>query len=583
MGRNSAKGVNFVASDKTGEPTMISSKKEAQILASLMLKKGITDIVISPGSRNAPLINTFDNVSEFRCFNIVDERSAAFFAMGLALHNQRPVALACTSGSALLNYAPALSEAYYQEIPLLVLSADRPVVAIDQGEGQTMRQDGALNNVVNASFTLTGGMRDEEEVAYNTRLINQALNALNHPKKAPVHINIPFAEPLYDLVDEQLPETNLLQLVQNTNCLLPDQYTPLQETWNKAAKKMILVGQQMPNKGLEAVLNRLASDDSVVVLTETTSNIRGERIHTSIDNMVFPMDDDVWKLTPDLLITLGGQVVSKKIKSWIKEHKPAEHWHVAPYYEVRDTFRVQTHSIVAQPEDFLDRMECSEVTSDYASKWRKLNDVTRELNREYLGKQEYCDFKVFEEVLESLPDNSVLHLSNSTPVRYSQLFAMKSVEYQSNRGVSGIDGVVSTAAGYAHDSHKQNVVVTGDLAFFYDSNALWNHHLPSNLKVVLINNGGGGIFRFIDGPAQMPSSEKHFVAAHQTEAKHISKAFGVNHKQATNLDEAKEGLAWLMNESNAAVLEVFTPAEKNADVLRNYFKFLKNKIQNIQL
>lgn len=554
---------------------MVSSKQEVQVLAALMLEKGITDVVISPGSRNAPLINTFDALHEFRCFNIVDERSAAFFAMGLALRLGRPVAVACTSGSALLNYAPAVAEAFYQKIPLLVLSADRPREWVDQGDGQTIRQDNALANVVKKSINLSGGMRDEAEVWYNTRLLNEALNTLVDIEKGPVHINLPFSEPLYDTLDTSLSDVKSITINRGLAQLDVSTLTELQQEWERANKKLIVVGQMQPDENLEGLLNQLANDDTVVVLSEKTSNLRGEKIFDSIDNLLFANDSA--SLSPDLLITIGGQVVSKKIKSWLRQNKPQDHWHFSPASEVQDTFMSLTRVLSISPLSALLNLS-AKANPEYSQSWQALNIATQKLHKAYVSQLDFCDFTVFDAVIKNLPKDAVLHLSNSTPVRYAQLFPMQNVVYQSNRGTSGIDGVISTAAGYAHDDERLNVLVIGDLSFFYDSNALWNRHFPKNLKIVLINNEGGGIFRFIDGPSRMKASEEHFVAQHQTQAEGIVTSFGVDYTHASNQDEFENGFKGLIEKDKAAVLEVNTPAEKNAEVLRGYFKYLKEEL-----
>lgn len=553
---------------------MLSTKEEVRVLASLMLEKGITDVVISPGSRNAPLINTFDSHPAFRCFNVVDERSAAFFAMGLALKNNRPVAVCCTSGSALLNYAPAAAEALYQKIPLLILSADRPKEWVDQGDGQTIRQENALANVVKKSISLTGGMRDETEQWHNTRLLNEGLNALVYPESGPVHINLPFAEPLYDLVDEALPKVKNVSVLGTKSILSDDELGRLKEQWTSSTRTMILVGQMQPNDALQKLLNTLSVQANVVVLTEKTSNICGDRILSSIDNLLSVSEDE--DLAPDLLITLGRQIVSKKIKTCLRSNKPQAHWHFSPSAEVQDTFMSLTELLVAHPEDVLSQMIglCCE-DSSYAKQWLAFANNSDESNLQYLNSQTYCDFTVLGSLFQTLPDGVTLHLSNSTPVRYAQLFPMRNIVYQSNRGTSGIDGVISTAGGYAHDDTALNILVVGDLSFFYDSNAMWNKHFPSNLKIILINNEGGGIFRFIPGPSSMEAAEEHFVAEHQTKAEGLVKGFGLDYLSASSQAEFEAQLAVILKSDSASVLEVFTPAEKNAAVLRDYFTFLK--------
>ncbi len=556
---------------------MISTKQEVQILAALMLQKGITHVVISPGSRNAPLINTFDGLAEFTCYNVVDERSAAFFAIGLALKLNKPVAVACTSGSAMLNYASAAAEAFYQKIPLLILSADRPREWIDQGDGQTIRQENALQNVVKKSISLTGGMRDETEIWHNTRLINEGLNALILPEAGPVHINLPFAEPLYELTENKLPKVKNISLLGKKISLSEEEIKHLKTQWCNAGKKMILVGQMQPDAELNKLLCEFSKEKDIVVLSEKTSNIQGEFILDSIDNVLFNSNDN--SLSPDLLITLGGQIVSKKVKAFLRQNKAENHWHFSASMDAQDTFMSLTEVIAANATNVLKQMPLSQnISFDFAEKWQSLNVKTAELNLKYAESLEFCDFKVYESINKALPEGSTLHLSNSTPARYIQLFHTKNVVYQCNRGTSGIDGVMSTASGYATADDGLNLLIIGDLTFFYDSNALWNRHFPSNLKIVLINNGGGDIFRFIPGSSDVPASEKHFAARHNTKAKGLVENFGITYTSASDLEDFEKQFNDLVNSEKSGVLEVFTPNEINTLILRNYFKYLNDNI-----
>ena len=558
---------------------MISAKKNAQYLAEVLLERGVTDIVFSPGSRNAPLINTFTGIEGFRCLNIVDERCAAFFALGMALNLRRPVAIACTSGSAVLNYAPAIVEAYYRKAPLLVLTADRPAEWIDQGDGQTIRQENVYANYIKSSFNLSDRIESEEDAWFAARLINQALNSLLYPEAGPVHINIPFPEPLYDLVDEKLPGVKTITLHETMKNLSEGEIRTLADVWNGSSRTMILAGQMFPDTELNTILNDLATDPSVAVLTETISNLSGECFNSCIDNALSAITaEDTYR--PDLLITIGGQVVSKKIKTFLRKKRPARHWHISPGGEHMDTFMSLTDIIPAEPALFFNslRKYVTPGKSDYGQRWRTLDGRTQERQAAYLNHCPYSDLKAFSLILRMLPKDSLVHLSNSTPVRYAQLFQYQHpLHFMSNRGTSGIDGVVSTAAGYAACSDKINTIITGDLAFFYDSNALWIKHLTSNLRIIVINNQGGGIFRFIDGAPSMPELENHFEARHAMGVENMVKAFGLECFVATKEDELKDGLHWLYASDfeRPAVLEVRTPAVVNAEILKQYFNYLK--------
>ncbi len=557
---------------------MISNKKNIQILAAVLLQKGITDIVISPGSRNAPLINTFTGISDFKCINIVDERSAAFFALGISQLSRKPVAIVSTSGTAVLNYAPAIAEAYYQKLPLLVLTADRPADLIDKGDGQTIRQDNIYQNYIKGSFSLPQAI-DQPAI----QMISQAVDTLEYPEPGPVHINIPLEEPLYDVVDERLPDVSIPKPLNKKEVTSPDTdlLTEFSRIWNNTPGKLIISGQDRPGNEHEELLQNLSEIPGIAVLTETTSNINGKLINTSIDNIMATIKGgDLQRFQPDLLITFGGQIVSKKIKVYLRQYQPQFHWHFSPSAEAMDTFNALTHVIDTAPGDFfnglLEKAEPS--NSGYHKLWNDREAITRLRHDEFLANCRYSDLKAFEKILAGLPHNSIVHLSNSTPVRYNQLFRMRSdLKYMSNRGTSGIDGVVSTAAGTAYAARETTTLITGDLAFFYDSNGLWNQYLVPELKIIMINNGGGGIFRFIEGPDDMPALEKHFEARHNYTAKHLATAFGLSYRRTDSLTELETAVDWLYNQENdrPVILEVFTPGEENAVVLKDYFKFLK--------
>ena len=543
----------------------------AQSIIQICLSKGITDIVISPGSRNAPLTIGFANNPEFNCYSIADERCAAFFATGMAQQLQKPVAVVCTSGSALLNYYPAVAEAFYSQIPLIVISADRPHDKIDIGDGQTIRQEN-----VYANHILFNANLHEDASSENDVLINEAI-AVARFKKGPVHINAPFEEPLYETIEEP---TVTIQVEYVTNEEKPldaylDYYT---EKWNVAKKKLILVGVNYPNTIDADIIEQLANDPSVVVMTETTSNLHHESFLNSIDTIITPFkaeDFEAWR--PEILLTFGGMVVSKRVKAWLRNHKPAEHWHVDSL-RAYDTFGALTRHFEAEPNEFFRRFlpETHMVESNYRQMAQELNAFRRVKHDEYLCKIPFSDFKAFELILPSLQDGSQLQISNSSAIRYAQLFDIKpTVEVFCNRGTSGIDGSTSTAIGAAVGSGKPNVLITGDISFLYDSNALWNNYIPKNFRIILINNAGGGIFRILPGHAETPVFNTFFETTHKLTAEHLSKMYGFGYRTANSEQELKEQLTSFMSEATQPqLLEVFTPMLENDKILLQYFKEL---------
>ena len=289
---------------------MTSSKTNVSLLANIFIKRGLSDIIISPGSRNAPLVIAFAGRKDIRALSIVDERSAAFFALGMAQQLGRAVAIACTSGSAVLNYAPAIAEAYYQKIPLLVLTADRPPELIDHGDGQTIRQKDVYRNYIKKSFELPVVVDDPATFQIAEQVINRAIDETMIPEPGPVHINIPLREPLYGKTDEDISGRafHIEQVLEEPD---DEEMEVISKRWNNSEKVLIITGQMSPDSILNGRLKALAKLDNIVVLSETTSNLVGHNFIDCIDNVVSTIDDDESSdFQPDLLISLGGQVVS---------------------------------------------------------------------------------------------------------------------------------------------------------------------------------------------------------------------------------------------------------------------------------
>lgn len=542
----------------------------AQSIIEICRAKGVTDIVISPGSRNAPLTIGFANNPEFSCYSIADERCAAFFAMGMAQQLRKPVAVLCTSGSALLNYYPAVAEAFYSQIPLVVISADRPHDKIDIGDGQTIRQENVYANHILYSANLT-----EEASAENDNKINIAIEKAV-TAKGPIHINAPFEEPLYETV-EALTVSPLIQDITFENHFAED-LSPYIEKWNAAKKKLILIGVNYPGTLDAAVIEKLAADPSVVVMTEATSNLHHYRFLNSIDVIITPFSEqDFIDFQPDILITFGGMVVSKRIKAFLRDYKPAEHWHIDTL-RAYDTFDALTQHVLAEPHKFFTNLlqYTIVVESNYNKRAQEIKAYRKLKNDKYLKEAPFSDFKAFEMILPALKDYSQLQISNSAAIRYLQLFDVNpTVQVFCNRGTSGIDGSTSTAIGAAMASGKETVLVTGDVSFFYDSNALWNSYIPENFKIIIINNGGGGIFRILPGHQENPVFNTYFETTHQLNAAHLAKMYGFEYQSASDGEGLREQLSGFMeNSGTPKILEVFTPLHTNDRVLKQYFKEL---------
>ena len=544
----------------------------AQSIIEICLAKGITNIIISPGSRNAPLTIGFVNNPAFQCYSIADERAAGFFALGIAQQTKQPVALVCTSGSALLNYYPAFAEAFYSQIPLIVLSADRPQSKIDIGDGQTIRQENVFEN-----HSLYNANLHEDVSTENDLKINEAINTAI-TQKGPVHINAPFEEPLYETIPELSVTVNIVASSNATQTISIEDVSEFATIWNSSTKKMILVGVSEPNSININIIDAFAKDKSVVVLTETTSNLHHDTFINNIDTIITPFtNDDFENFRPEILVTFGGMVVSKRIKAFLRKYKPKNHWHIDSL-RAYDTFGALTKHFEVYPNLFFDTFLplTNAIESNYFQQLDAVK-VLRKLKSDiYLNKIPFSDFKVFEKVLQCLPKNSQLQISNSSAIRYAQLIAVDpSIEVYCNRGTSGIDGSTSTAIGAAVANDKQTVFITGDVGFLYDSNALWNNYIPKNFKIILINNGGGGIFRILPGHEETPVFNTFFETSHCLTAEHLAKMFGFEYSIASDKISLKTSLIALYSQNEKpSILEIFTPTLKNDSILLQYFKEL---------
>ena len=549
---------------------MYPKKELAQTIIAACRQFEIQTVVISPGSRNAPLTIGFSNHEDFETLSIVDERCAAFFALGIAQQKQEPVALVCTSGSALLNYYPAIAEAYYSQIPIVVISADRPSHFIDIGDGQTIRQENVFHNHILFSANLK-----ENDFDKNSEKLSKAFSLL-HKIKGPIHINAPFDEPLYETVSKMRDFSFKIEKSDTESNI---DYNNLAQLWNSASKKMILVGVHYPNKKLELLLDKVADDPSVLVLTETTSNLNNKRFINSIDNLIFNLTQEEFaSLQPDILLTFGGLIVSKKIKKFLREYSPSEHWHVN---ELRafDTYHVLSKHIKIDSYSFFEnfhKLVIHNTKSNYESDWTHHKKLIREKHNNYIKKAPYSDLKVFDLILKVIPDFSEVQFSNSAIIRYSQLFEMNStITVFCNRGTSGIDGSTSTALGAAYATQKSTTLVTGDLSFFYDSNALWNNYIPKDVRIIIINNSGGGIFKIIPGPKKSSALE-YFETPHCLTAEHLSLMFGFEYSTAHNLKTLQQKMVNFYDTSDKPkILEIFTPSDQNDLVLKAYINNLK--------
>jgi len=549
---------------------MYSSKKNILQLVALLKAHGVNRVVLCAGSRNSPIVQTLANHPFFACHAVTDERSAGFFAMGLALQSNCPVAVCCTSGTALLNLHPAVAEAFYRQIPLIIISADRPSAWIGQNDGQTIPQPDVFRSLVKKSVNLPEIQNKDDEWFCN-RLINEALLETDHHGKGPVHINVPVSEPLFQMAVENLPDVRIIKhrLPFNSFSENPNE---LATQLNTFKRRMLVAGQMPANCPLDAAEGEALSE-RFALFAEQTSNLPNFiPALRNIDAVLSALPEDCQKeLSPDLLITYGGNIVSKRLKKFLRSYPPQVHWHISSGGEIIDLFGVLTTAIEAEPYSFLQEIAALPVQpTNYPLQWKNLSVPITE------PEFPYSEMAAIGALLKKLPEGSVLHLGNSSPLRYAQLYALpKNIDVFCNRGTSGIEGSLSTAVGYASASDRLNFVVIGDLSFFFDMNALWNGHVGNNLRILLLNNGGGEIFQALPDLNNMTEHTHRFVSGtHNTSAKGWAIERGFHYTAIHNNEELTKAMTIFTQKESTnqpLFLEVFTDQAKDIRLLKEYY------------
>jgi len=577
----------------------------AQTLILSCINFDFFDVVISPGSRNVPLAIGFASNKKFNCYSIVDERSAAFFALGLSQKSKKPTILICTSGSALLNYYPAIAEAYYSEIPLIVLSADRPKYKINIGDGQTINQTNVFEKnilysntlsqdcihstaeiiksnlqkiIINKDDSLKIDKLQESIQANNEKIIEKAFN-LSINKMQPIHLNVPMEEPLYEFTDSPTIVAKIRRKLEKE--LTPKDLKNYYDIINKAKKILILIGVSDADILSKKSIEKINSHPSIVVMKEHTSNVFNDSFISNIDRLIAPIElqsnsNKVFEdLSPELVISIGGMIVSKKIKSFLRNYKSKKHFHIGNNIS-KDSFYYGVEHINVYPNKFFENINPKKTDSNYFNKWNELNRSKLELHNRFMNVINFSDLKVFEILTNLIPKKYIIQVANSSPVRYFQLFDLKNKNTMfANRGTSGIDGSTSTAVGSAVKNNSPVLLVTGDLSFFYDVNALWNKHIPKNFRIIIINNSGGGIFKILPGFKENNLFSEFIETQHNLSARLIAKMFNFNYTRVST----KFGLnlylrTFFKNSKKPKILEIKTSSVKSTKILKDYFRYL---------
>ncbi|EIM72803.1 2-succinyl-5-enolpyruvyl-6-hydroxy-3-cyclohexene-1-carboxylate synthase [Nitritalea halalkaliphila LW7] len=512
-------------------------------LVSLCAAKGVKDAILSPGSRCAPLSLAFVRHPDIHTRTLSDERSAAFVALGIALETRRPVVLVCTSGSAAYNYAPAVAEAYFQQLPLLILTADRPPEWIDQWDGQTIHQQNLYGSHVKAAFQFPDSFSHPDQHWYGRRQVTEALTLAKAFPPGPVHINVPLREPFYPDAAHpfhfQAPKVPAQSLRGQLDLCAEDRER-LKGTLQDAKRVLIVPGQQSPSPVLAGLLEEIAASRKALVVADSISNMQVPHALTLQDHFMGELPAEE---APDLLITFGKSLISKKLKLFLRA-AACPHWHVQEAGYVPDTFQALQMHVPCHPAAFLRFFSAqrSPQPEETFSAWRALEAHYLEKIQADFVQRPFGEWTAIQRTLQRLPRGAKVHAANSMAVRYVNMCGRIAAEVYCNRGTSGIDGSSSTAVGAAFSTKDTVLLVTGDLAFFYDRNAFWHNYPMPNLRILLLNNHGGEIFRKIKGPSEQPELEEYFVTKQRLNARLLCEEFGFQYLLVHDKEALEEAL-----------------------------------------
>lgn len=556
-----------------------TDKLSCNILADILIAHGVRHIVVSPGSRNTPLIIALSRREELECSVIIDERSAGFIALGIGVQSGEPVGLVCTSGTALLNYAPAVAEAFYRRIPLVVISADRPQEWIDQDDSQTLWQQDALAPYVKRSCDINAHLDFPNGEWVCNRLINDVMLEAVNGRPAPVHINIRLDAPLSHFKHYQERSARIIRMVQPKDELTTSEARAIGATIASPRKVLIIAGFHQPDEQLNRALAKLAHLPNVAVMTETIANLHSPMFISRIDATLCTMSDDEKRMMqPDVVITLGGALVSRYIKEWLRSLDNLEHWHVGESHTTIDCFKHLALRVEMEPKIFLRQLasalQIHKANCDYAKNWHKIYSKAIEAHNKYVAQSPWSDLKAFSIIINEIPQRWNVHFSNGTPIRYAQLMDCSKIHRcECNRGVSGIDGCTSTALGASVVYKDTTLLITGDMSCQYDIAALASKLVTPRFKIIVMCNGGGGIFRFIDSTSKIPELEEYFAVGVKLPLRELAKGYGFEYFEADSTENLKKALHdFTACSKYAAILAVKTPAEESAKVLRQYFQ-----------
>jgi len=566
-------------------------------IAELCAKKGLANAVLCPGSRCAPLTLAFTRHPKITTRTFSDERSAGFVALGMAQQSGSPTVMVCTSGTAAYNFAPSVAEAYFSQTPLIVFTADRPAEWIAQYDGQTIHQSEIFGKHVKKSFQLPQEYEHLDSQWAINRIVNEAINLSLAEPRGPVHINAPFREPLYPEAKEKFDfskEVRVMDQALPQYSVSPEHLQKLIQAWSKYTNILIVAGQHEYDNALISSLTNFLRVQPVPVVGDIISNLNSiEQVVGHSDVFLGQAPEGVKKsLRPELLITFGKSVISKNLKLFLRKFSPKAHWHIQPTGAVADPFQSITRIVNTTPANFFDSLQIiakskafeNQKRINYQKLWEVEERRAVRTLKEFLPKEAFGELELVYEIIRHLPPLCNLHLANSMSVRYANIIGLsdpkKNINVFSNRGTSGIDGCTSTTVGHALMNELPNILITGDLAFFYDRNSFWHNYPLPNLRVVVLNNHGGIIFNMIDGPDTLSESNEYFVTQQKLNAQKLSEEFDFDYLKLDNKRKIKNTIKNFFEfDGRTKILELESTIDLNKSIFSNLKQTIKKSYE----
>lgn len=553
---------------------MYSNVKNVQLLVAMLKAKKVKNIVVSAGTSHDAIARSLECDDYFKTYNIVDERSAAFFALGLIQELNETVAIVCTAGTAAVNYLTGVTEASRRNLPLVVITADKNPYYYNQFEDQMVDQINLFKSVVKHTVSLPM-IKDDKDRWYCERLLNEAFLEINHHGTGPVHINIPIEEGMFAIGDtfttKELPKIKVIERLDVSSDLnkWEEKFRTL-----KNKKVLIVYGQDynVTQSRIEK-LEKIFRNYNCLISTEKLSNLHCEgAIEMSKVSRMMTVSGEFEQICPDVVISLAGSVAWDGKFALKSNNKKFENWLVSEFGMVQDFYRNLTNIFECSIDEFLEKMSNYEIDekNDYYNLCKNL-DAKFELPN-----FEYSNLYVTQKLMNNIPKDSILNLANSSTIRLAQYFDNDpSIKIYCNRGIHGIDGCMSTFIGQSAVTDKLSFLIIGDLTFFYDMNALWNRYVGKNVRIMLVNNSGAALFHFNQGLQKYPTLNENVAADHNATAKGWTESRGFKYLSSTNKEEFDKNLVEFVNPNSdkPIILEVFTKKEEDARLQHEFFEY----------